>query len=71
MLEELHNQGITDKQISALFNQFGLTTPKNKFYSPKLIWVARKKWNLREFRENDTTFIIYPPKFFRIEISKM
>ena len=64
MLEELHDQGVTDKQISALFNQIGLTTPKNKSYSPKLIWVTRKKWNLRKFRENDTTFIIYPPQFF-------
>ena len=71
MLEEIHNQGVTDKQISALFNQIGLTTPNNKSYSPKLIWVTRKKWNLRKFRENDTTFIIYPPQFFRKEISKM
>ena len=37
MVEELHDQGVKDKQISALFNQIGLTTPKNKSYSPKLI----------------------------------
>jgi hypothetical protein len=65
LLEQLFAQGMTDKQISDLFNNIGLTTPHGKTYTYKNVWVTRKKWALRQVRERDTYLIIYPPKFYR------
>ena len=67
ILTKLHNQGLIDKQIADWFNDLGFTTPHGKRYTPKLIWVTRKKWLERKTRENDTYFVIYPPKFYHVE----
>ena len=67
LLEKLHNQGLSDKQISTWFNDLELKTPQDKLYTPSLVWVTRKKWLLRKIRENDTYSVIYPPQFFKIE----
>lgn len=67
LLTELHNQGVSDRQISNLFNFVDLRTPQGKPYSPNNIWMTREKWNLRKIRENDTYFVIYPPCFLRIK----
>ena len=67
LLEKLHNQGLSDKQISTWFNDLRLKTPQDKPYTSSLVWVTRKKWSLRKIRENDTYSVIYPPQFFKIE----
>ena len=67
LLSELHDQGVSDKQISMWFNLIGLPTPQGKPYSPPNVWVTRKKWNLRKVRENDTFFVVYPPQFMKIK----
>lgn len=67
LLEKLHNQGLSNKQISTWFNDIRLKTPRDKPYTPSLVWDTLKTWSLRKIRENDTYSIIYPPQFFKIE----
>ena len=70
IIEKLNQQGLTDKQISDWFNDLGFVTPQEKRYTPSLVWVTRKKWTDRALRENDTHYVIYPPKFYLVERTK-
>lgn len=70
LLSELHDQGVTDRQISEWFNSIELLTPQGKRYSKENVWVTRKKWTQRKVRENDTYFIVYPPQFMKIHRTK-
>ncbi len=67
IIEKLNQQGLTDKQISDWFNDLGFVTPQGKRYTQSLVWVTRKKWTDRSLRENDTYYVIYPPKFYLVE----
>lgn len=67
IIEKLNQQGLTDKQISDWFNDLGFVTPQGKRYTQSLVWVTRKKWTDRALRENDTYYVIYPPKFYLVE----
>ena len=64
LLSELYDQGLSDKQISQLFNRIELTTPQNKTYTPSLVWITRKKWRVRQLRWVDTRYVIYCPQFY-------
>ena len=65
LLRQLHEQGVTDQQISDWFNNIGLTTPKGKKYTYENVSATRKKWALRQMREGDTYLVIHPPQFHR------
>lgn len=67
LISSFHRSGLTDQQISDLFNNLGIRTPKGKFYTSSLVWVTRKKWNNRKLRELDTYSIIHPPKFYLVK----
>ena len=70
LLCQLHDQGLSDQNISQWFNMIDLRTPRGKKYTPKNVWVSRKKWISRKQRETDTYFVIDTPNFFKIERTK-
>ena len=67
LISSLHLSGLTDLQISNLFNDLGIRTPQGKSYTSSLVWVTRKKWNNRKLRELDTYSVIHPPKFYLVK----
>ena len=67
LISSLYLSGLTDLQISNLFNDLGIRTPQGKSYTSSLVWVTRKKWNNRKLREMDSYSIIYPPKFYSVK----
>ncbi len=53
LIEKLHNDGMSDRDISEYLNREGLKTPRNRNYYPELIFVTRKKIERRKNREKD------------------
>jgi hypothetical protein len=55
---EMSQKGCSDKEISIYLNASGIKTPRNKIYTPSLVWGTRKKLRLREERKGNTHFEI-------------
>lgn len=53
LIEKLHNDGMSDRDISEYLNRQGLKTPRNRYYYPELVFVTRKKNEKRKNREKD------------------
>ena len=64
LISDLSDEGLTNRQISDLFNSLGIQTPRGESYTPKNIWVTLLKWRKREHRWFDTYSITHPPKFY-------
>ncbi len=64
LISSLSDEGLTNRQISDLFNSLGIHTPRGESYTPKNVWVTLMKWRKREHRWFETYSIIHPPKFY-------
>lgn len=53
LINDLHNRQFTDKQIADYLNTHNIKTPKGKRYYSELVFVTRKKINLRANKELD------------------
>ena len=54
LIYHLHKKGLSNKEISEYLNNKNLKTFRtNDIYTPKLIWMALKKYNIRLLRKND------------------
>lgn len=53
LIEKLHKDGLTDREISEYLNRNDLKTPRNRNYYPILVSVTRKKIERRKIREKD------------------
>jgi hypothetical protein len=51
LIEKLHNDGMSDRDISEYLNREGLKTPRNRNYYPELVFGTRKKIERRKNRE--------------------
>ena len=69
LIDDLHQKGLTNRDIADYLNERGMRSPRGGFYSPKLVWVTLKKFLLRKERMKDTTYTvdrIYPAKRERV-----
>jgi hypothetical protein len=64
LIEKLHNEGLTDKQISEYLKEKGIKTPRNKEYYPELVFVTRRKIMLRNQRKSDQSWIVENIKIY-------
>jgi len=54
LIYNLHIKGLSDKEISEYLNNKNLKTFRtNDIYTPKLIWMTLKKYNIRLLRKNE------------------
>ena len=54
LIYNLHIKGLSNKEISEYLNNKNLKTFRtNDIYTPKLIWMTLKKYNIRLLRKND------------------
>jgi hypothetical protein len=53
LIEKLHKDGMSDREISEYLNTKGLKTPRNLNYYPELVFVTRRKMERRKIREKD------------------
>ena len=54
LIYSLHEKGLSNKEISEYLNNKNLKTFRtNDIYTPKLIWMTLKKYNIRLLRKND------------------
>ena len=65
-LAQLHDQGITTRQITDWFNDIGLLTERGSRWSPSLVWVTIYKWKKRQHTLRDNYIISDPPTFYRL-----
>ena len=69
LIDDLHQKGLTNRDIADYLNERGMRSPRGGFYSPKLVWVTLKKFRLRKERMKDTTYTVgrmYPAKRERV-----
>jgi len=67
LILDLHNRGLSDKEIASYLNQEGIKTPKGLDYYYQLIFVTRRKLRLREQRRNDSKWTISNVRLLLIE----
>ena len=53
LIENLHKEGLKDKQISDYLNDKGILTPRGKKYYYELVSVTRKKFTRRTSRNHE------------------
>jgi hypothetical protein len=54
LIYSLHKKGLSNKDISEYLNNKNLKTFRtNDIYTPKLIWMTLKKYNIRLLRKNE------------------
>ena len=54
LIYSLHKKGLSNKDISEYLNNKNLKTFRtNNIYTPKLIWMTLKKYNIRLLRKNE------------------
>ena len=54
LIYNLHIKGLSNKEISEYLNNKNLKTFRtNDIYTPKLIWITLKKYNIRLLRKNE------------------
>ena len=54
LIYNLHSKGLSNKEISEYLNNKNLKTFRtNDIYTPKLIWMKLKKYNIRLLRKNE------------------
>ena len=54
LIYNLHIKGLSNKKISEYLNNKNLKTFRtNDIYTPKLIWMTLKKYNIRVLRKNE------------------
>ncbi len=58
LIEELHEKGMSDRDISKYLNREGLKTPRNRNYYRELVFVTRKKIERRKNREMDKNWTL-------------
>ena len=44
LISNLPDEGLTNRQISDLFNLLGIQTPRGQSYTPKNVWMTLMKW---------------------------
>ena len=69
LIDDLHQKGLTNRDIADYLNERGMRSPRGGSYSPKLVWVTLKRFLLRKERMKDTTYTvdrIYPGKRERV-----
>jgi len=64
LIEKLHNEGLTDRQISEYLNERGMKTPRNKEYYPELVFVTRMKMSMRIQRKSYKTWVLENIKIY-------
>jgi hypothetical protein len=50
LIEQLHESGLSDKQIASELNRRGVLTPSGKEYYQELVFVTRRKLRMRAER---------------------
>ena len=58
LIDDLHQKGLSSREIADHLNLGGFLTPRGGSYSPKLVWITLKKFDLRKERIKDTTYTI-------------
>ena len=54
LIYSLYKRGLSNKEISEYLNNKNLKTFRtNDIYTPKLIWMTLKKYNIRLLRKNE------------------
>jgi hypothetical protein len=63
LIEQLHESGLSDKQIASELNRRGITTPSGKQYYQELVFVTRRKLRMRAERYSVPQFIVSDIRF--------
>ena len=58
LIMDLHNQSLTDKQITDYLNSHNIKTPLGKDYYYELVYVTRKKIERRDNWKNNTVITL-------------
>ena len=69
LIDDLHQKGLTNRDIADYLNERGMRSPRGGSYSPKLACVTHKKFLLRKERMTGTTYTVdrmYPAKRERV-----
>ena len=53
LIEQLHEEGLLDKEIADFLNLAGITTPSGLPYYSELVFVTRRKSRLRSERKKE------------------
>jgi hypothetical protein len=53
LIEQLHQEGLLDKEIANFLNLAGITTPSGLPYYSELVFVTRRKFRLRSERRKE------------------
>jgi hypothetical protein len=64
LIDQLHDEGLEDKEIAKFMNLCGITTPKGLSYYQELVFVTRRKMQLRKIRREMDLKTIGNIKFF-------
>ena len=66
IIDDLHNKGLSDKEISEFLNANNIKTPRGLKYYQELVFATRRKRRLREERIKDTEVTVGKINFYLI-----
>ena len=58
LIQQLHNESLTDADIAEYMNERNIKTPTGKQYYQELVWVTRNKFLKRNLRKKDLSYEI-------------
>lgn len=58
LIERLHDEGLSDSQISEYLNSQNISTPRGGRYYQELVWVTRNKYRKRKSRMGEKSWVI-------------
>ena len=64
LIDQLHEEGLLDKEIASFLNLAGITTPSGLPYYSELVFMTRRKVRLRRERKNSNVLLIGKPNFY-------
>jgi hypothetical protein len=64
LIEQLHEEGLLDKEIAIFMNLAGITTPSGLPYYSELVFMTRRKVRLRRERKLSNKLFIGVPIFY-------
>ena len=64
LIEQLHEEGLLDKEIADFLNLAGITTPSGLPYYSELVFVTRRKSRLRSERKKEMAMQVGELRFY-------
>jgi hypothetical protein len=64
LIEQLHEEGLLDKEIANFLNLAGITTPSGLPYYSELVFMTRRKMRLRSERQQERKISIGKLSFY-------